>query len=140
MAPLCWADCGPVEVGRVRKPGRNQGRLYSRCPQCGAFCWLCVWLSVLLIGFSTLRLRVIGQKVGAVPWYRRILGLGAKGAAERPARTVGANPVAWREATARGKTGVASPAVVVGLLARPIVCIAEQKRDMAAAALAYQSQ
>jgi hypothetical protein len=37
--PLCWADCGRVEVGRVRKPGRNQGRLYTRCPACGAFCW-----------------------------------------------------------------------------------------------------
>jgi hypothetical protein len=37
--PLCWADCGRVEVGRVRKPGRNQGRLFTRCPQCGAFCW-----------------------------------------------------------------------------------------------------
>lgn len=69
-----------------------------------AFCWSCAWISVLLLLFSTLRLRVIGAKVGTVPWYRRLLGIGAKGAAERPARHVGRNPIAWRESVARGKT------------------------------------
>jgi ABC-type transport system involved in multi-copper enzyme maturation permease subunit len=69
-----------------------------------AFSWLCVALSIIMIAFSTLRLRVIGAKVGTVPWYRKILGLSAKGATERPARTVSNNPVAWREATARGKS------------------------------------
>jgi ABC-type transport system involved in multi-copper enzyme maturation permease subunit len=69
-----------------------------------AFCWTCGLLSAFLIGFSTLRLRVIGAKVGTVPWYRRMFGLSAKGASERPARPVGHNPVAWREATARGKS------------------------------------
>src|SRR5690606_38408320 len=39
-----------------------------------------------------------------VPWYRRMLGLGAKGAEHRPPRTVGRNPIAWREATARNAT------------------------------------
>ncbi len=72
-----------------------------------AFCWLCVCISLFLVGFSTIRLRVIGAKVGHAPWYRRMFGLGAKGATERPARTVGHNPVSWRESAARGKTLVA---------------------------------
>ncbi len=68
------------------------------------FSWLCLWLSLLLIGFSTIRLRVIGARVGSVPWYRKMFGLSAKGALERPARHVSNNPISWREATARGKT------------------------------------
>jgi ABC-type transport system involved in multi-copper enzyme maturation permease subunit len=68
------------------------------------FCWLCVVTSVVLIAFSTIRVRVIGAKTGATPWYRKMFGLSAKGAAERPARPVGHNPIAWREASARGKT------------------------------------
>jgi len=57
-----------------------------------------------MIGYSTIRLRAIGAKVGAIPWYRRILGLTASGGVERPARSVGTNPIAWRESVARGKT------------------------------------
>ncbi|MCH7547414.1 MAG: ABC transporter permease subunit [Planctomycetes bacterium] len=68
------------------------------------FCWLCFWLSMFMIGFSTIRLRVIGASVGAIPWYRQLFGLGAKGSRERPARHVGQNPISWRESTARGKT------------------------------------
>lgn len=75
---------------------------YSR--PIAAFNWLCIGVSTLLIGFSTLRLRVIGARVGTVPWYRRMLGLGAKDSAERPSRRVGHNPIAWREAVARGKS------------------------------------
>ncbi|MDY7107014.1 MAG: hypothetical protein SYC29_00100 [Planctomycetota bacterium] len=72
-----------------------------------SFCWLCALLSVTLSLFSTIRLRIIGAKTGTVPWFRRLFGLGAKGAAERPARKVGRNPVAWRESVARGKTPTA---------------------------------
>lgn len=72
-----------------------------------AFCWVCVLLSTILIGFSTIRLRAIGAKEGATPWYRRMFGLAAKGAMERPPRPVGKNPVAWREAVARGKSFLA---------------------------------
>jgi len=68
------------------------------------FVWLCTWTSVILIAFSTIRLRVIGAKVGVAPWYRRMFGLAAKGASERQPRPVGHNPIAWREAVARGKT------------------------------------
>jgi ABC-type transport system involved in multi-copper enzyme maturation permease subunit len=73
------------------------------------FCWLCILASLVLIAYSTLRVRLIGARAGAVPWYRRLLGLGAKGAVERPARHVGHNPIAWRESVARGKT---LPAIV----------------------------
>ncbi len=68
------------------------------------FCWICVAGSALLVGFSTLRVRTIGARTGSATWYRRMLGLGAKGAVERPARPVGNNPVAWRESVARGRT------------------------------------
>lgn len=68
------------------------------------FCWICGLTSLVLAAFSTIRLRSIGAKVGTTPWYRRLFGLQAPGATERPARTVGKNPVAWRESVARGKT------------------------------------
>ncbi|MBT8485948.1 MAG: ABC transporter permease subunit [Phycisphaerales bacterium] len=71
------------------------------------FCWLCVFASMFLVLFSTIRVRVIGAKTGVVPWYRRIMGLGAKGATERTPRSVARNPIAWRESVARGKTPVA---------------------------------
>ncbi len=69
-----------------------------------AFCWLCSLLSLFLIAYSTLRVRIIGARVGSVPWYRKLFGLSAQGAIERPARHVGVNPIAWRESVARGKT------------------------------------
>jgi ABC-type transport system involved in multi-copper enzyme maturation permease subunit len=68
------------------------------------FSWLCGLLSAILITFSTVRLRVIGAKVGTTSWLRRIFKLGAKGATERPPRKVGHNPIAWRESVARGAT------------------------------------
>lgn len=69
-----------------------------------AFCWLTVLISFTLIVFSTLRLRVIGGRVGSIPWYRKLFGLGARNANERPPRKVSNNPVAWRESVARGST------------------------------------
>ncbi|HMN96071.1 MAG TPA: hypothetical protein PKC43_01440 [Phycisphaerales bacterium] len=65
------------------------------------FSWLCGILSAGLMLFSTLRLRVIGAKTGAVPVWRRLLRLPAKGG-ERPPRHVGTNPIVWRESTSRG--------------------------------------
>jgi hypothetical protein len=79
------------------------GKLWFTRP-IASFCWLCISISLFLIAFSTIRLRVIGARVGVAPWYRRIFGLSAKGAAERPARHVAHNPIAWRESAARGKT------------------------------------
>ena len=69
----------------------------------GTFCWLCVDLSVVMIAYSTVRVRVIGARTGSVPWYRRMFGL-AGSAIERPARHVGHNPIAWRESVARGRS------------------------------------
>jgi ABC-type transport system involved in multi-copper enzyme maturation permease subunit len=74
-----------------------------------AFVWLGMGTSVFLMAYSTLRVRALGARTGAVPWYRRLLRLGAKGGDERPARHVGHNPIAWREAVARGNT---LPAIV----------------------------
>jgi len=68
------------------------------------FCWLCVVLSCVLIAYSALQVRLIGSATGSIPWHRRLLGLGAQGAVERPARSVGHNPIAWRESAARGRT------------------------------------
>ncbi|MCZ6852060.1 MAG: ABC transporter permease subunit [Planctomycetota bacterium] len=68
------------------------------------FCWVCLGISGVLIGYSTIRARAIGAKTGAAAWHRRMLGLGAPGAVERPARTVSLNPIAWRESVARGRT------------------------------------
>jgi len=67
------------------------------------WCILSSGLSFLLIFISTFTVRHMGLE-GDVPWYRRMLGLGAKGSESRPARSVGTNPIAWREATARQAT------------------------------------
>jgi len=68
------------------------------------FCWGAVLLSAALMVFSTLRVRAVGAKTGTIPWYRRLFGLGAKNALERQPRSVGRNPIVWREAHSRGKT------------------------------------
>jgi len=68
-----------------------------------AFIWLTVGISVLLILFSTARLRVIGTSVGQRSWIGRLLRTGRRTAdgRERPVRTPGTNPIAWRETTSR---------------------------------------
>lgn len=75
------------------------------------WCYLAVGLSVLMMAASTLTVRAGGiagaggeRGRGGVPWYRKMFGLGAKGAESRPARTVWNNPIAWREAAARNAT------------------------------------
>ena len=77
-----------------------------------AFVWLSVLSSLILVVFSTIRLRVIGAKVGQVPWYRRMLRLEAAASEQaRTARTPGTNPIAWRETSSRTLS-------TVGLLGR----------------------
>jgi ABC-type transport system involved in multi-copper enzyme maturation permease subunit len=66
-----------------------------------AFVWTGVGISFSLIFFSTLRLRVIGAKVGQVPWYRRVLGGGRRAVEGRVARSPSTNPIAWRETSSR---------------------------------------
>ncbi len=69
-----------------------------------AFIWLTVGISILLILFSTARLRVIGTRAGHENLLTRLLR-GRRFASnedQRPIRTPGTNPIAWRETTSRG--------------------------------------
>lgn len=75
------------------------------------WCWLSAGLSAILMVTSTFTVRIGGLAGlggmggrGGIPWYRRMFGLGAKGAETRPARHVWHNPIAWREAAARNAT------------------------------------
>lgn len=74
-----------------------------------AWCVTSSVLSVALMGASMLTVRAgglqsMGQGRAGVPWYRKVMGLGAEGAEHRPPRAVWANPIAWREAAARNAT------------------------------------
>ncbi len=66
-----------------------------------AFCWTCVLLSVGMILWSTLRLRVIGTRGATTPLLQRLFAKRTAGG-ERVARSVGNNPIAWRERTSKG--------------------------------------
>ncbi len=75
------------------------------------WCWLSAGLSAILMVTSTFTVRIGGlaglggmSGRGGIPCYRRIFGLGARGANSRPARQVWHNPIAWREAAARNAT------------------------------------
>ncbi len=75
------------------------------------FCLLSGGLSVLLMGASTITVRLGGIAGlggeggrGGVPWYRKMFGLGAKGGEHRAPKKVWNNPIAWREAAARNAT------------------------------------
>jgi ABC-type transport system involved in multi-copper enzyme maturation permease subunit len=76
-----------------------------------AWSLLCILLSLALIVASTITVRAGGlstlvgrESESSVAWYRRLLGLGARGAEHRPPRPVWNNPIAWREAAARNAT------------------------------------
>ena len=66
-----------------------------------AFVWTSVLLSVLLVVYSTLRLRVIGAKTGQVPWHRKMFRLGGSEGEGRAPRVPSHNPIAWRETSSR---------------------------------------
>ena len=67
------------------------------------WCMLSGGLSAIMCAVSSITVREIGSRTGT-PWYRKVFGLGAKGAESRPAREVWHNPIAWREAAARANT------------------------------------
>lgn len=73
-----------------------------------AWCVGSLSLSLVLMIASTFTVRTGGlgslTSEAGIPWYRRMLGLGGVGADHRPPRPVSANPIAWREATARNAT------------------------------------
>ncbi len=78
------------------------------------WCALSSALSLLLMVGSAITVRIGGfvaitggtRSQQAIPWYRRMLGLGPVGgdAELRSSRTVWHNPIAWREAAARNAT------------------------------------
>src|SRR5690606_27298872 len=102
-------------------------------------------ISVVLIAWSTVMLRVIGHRAGAKPWYQR-LGRGGEGAAEkrRSARDVWKNPIAWREAAARRQTlgqvvarwGFVGIGVVLGIGTVVLYHVGQLDHDAAQRALA----
>lgn len=75
-----------------------------------AWCYGSLALSVFLMAASTVTVRLGGlaslaaNRAAGVPWYRKLFGLGASGAEHRPPKAVWANPIAWREASARNRT------------------------------------
>jgi ABC-type transport system involved in multi-copper enzyme maturation permease subunit len=74
-----------------------------------AWCLLSSGVSVALLVVSTFTVRTGGLQRAAgqsskIPWYRRMMGLGAEGSEYRPPREVSSNPIAWREAAARNST------------------------------------
>ncbi|MGE3107251.1 MAG: ABC transporter permease [Phycisphaerales bacterium] len=76
-----------------------------------AWCIVSSVISVVLMAASTITVRLGGIAGlggaggrGGVPWYRKIFGLGARGAEHRAPKAVWHNPIAWREAAARNAT------------------------------------
>jgi len=68
------------------------------------FCVLCTAISLAMIVWSTLRLRVIGTRGPRVSWWRVVLGSGPNAGGTRKSRAVGANPIAWREQMLRSQS------------------------------------
>ncbi len=62
-----------------------------------SFCVICFALSLIMVVWSTARLRVIGTRGPRASWWRVLLGSGANAGGTRESRRVGANPIAWRE-------------------------------------------
>ncbi len=62
-----------------------------------SFCVICLTLSLLMVVWSTMRLRVIGTRGSQASWWRLLLGSGANAGGTRESRSVGSNPIAWRE-------------------------------------------
>ncbi len=73
------------------------------------WCTGSILLSVIMMVFAAATVRLggvagIGAGNSGIPFYRRLLHLGAKGAEHRPPRSVWHNPIAWREAAARNSS------------------------------------
>lgn len=68
------------------------------------YCWLCGLLSLALIGWSTIFLRVIGARQGGSSIFKRLQRFGARRARIAGTRDVWQNPIAWREASGKRNT------------------------------------
>lgn len=69
-----------------------------------SFCVIGLVVSVAMVIWSTLRLRIIGTRGPRVSWWRALLGTGAGATGTRASRRVGANPIAWRENMLRSQS------------------------------------
>lgn len=76
------------------------GRFWMGRPV-AAFCWSCGLLSIALVAWATLRLRIIGTRGATIAWHKRLFGRVSSGG-RRQIRAVGNNPIAWRERTSKG--------------------------------------
>lgn len=109
---LLSANYRPVDFASVA--GLPGWAAWYRLHPLGAFTLITLGLSAILLVGSSLGVRAVGTgESKAVVWLKRKLRLRTPGvmARKRPARTVGTNPIAWREANTRGK-------VASGILAR----------------------
>lgn len=84
-------------------PWALQHPVTAWCMGSGALSLLMVVAAIFTVRLGGLTALARGNR-GGVPWYRKIFGLGAKGAEHRPPRAVWHNPIAWREAAARNST------------------------------------
>ncbi len=98
LQPSTYPTPDAIQLGDMT----GLGRLWFGSPVL-AWCLVSGGISLALIVFSTFTARSVGSR-SSVPWYRRALGLGARGARSRPPRIVSHNPIAWRESTARAAT------------------------------------
>ena len=62
---------------------------------------LCCLISVLLIMYSTIRVRLLVLPSMSIDWLQRMFNLTPSGSISRVPRTVGQNPIAWRESHLR---------------------------------------
>ena len=98
LQPSTYPTPDAIELGHMS----GLARLWFGSPVL-AWCLVSGGISLLLIVISTFTVRTVGAR-GSTPWYRRALGVGARGARSRPPRHVSHNPIAWRESTARAAT------------------------------------
>jgi ABC-type transport system involved in multi-copper enzyme maturation permease subunit len=83
-------------------PFKPLAPLYTSPAAC--FCLGCLAISLTMIVWSTLRLRVIGTRGPRVSWWRALLGTGPSAGGTRKSRAVGSNPIAWREQMLRSQS------------------------------------
>ena len=96
LEPANYALPDPVSLAAMPR----SERVWLGSPV-AVYCTLSTLLSVFLMVFSAVSLRLIATHTGNIPWYRRMFGLGTRGSLTRPPRHVWNNPVAWREAMAK---------------------------------------
>ncbi len=105
-------------IGYARYPEGSQAGVWAWLLESPVTTWcvLSLVVSLVLVVVSIVTVRVggiaglggltgrVGGASASIPWYRKMLGLGAAGAETRPARSVWLNPISWREAASRNAT------------------------------------